>query len=63
MLYVPCVISSVSSDGVSDVSRVESTLERWLVIDKNLVVNLFYIYTIINEIFKVGVKKIFKNVF
>jgi glycosyltransferase involved in cell wall biosynthesis len=62
MRYVPYVISKVSSGGVSDVRRLESILETWLVVDKKLVVNLFYIVAIISEILKEGAKKYLKMI-
>ncbi|WP_097460153.1 glycosyltransferase family 2 protein [Mangrovitalea sediminis] len=57
MRHVACVISKISSGGVSDVRRIDSILEWWIVVDKKTVVNLFYIFRIIGEMLKGGVKK------
>lgn len=57
--YVPEVICSISAGGISDVRRVDSILGWWLVVDKNFLINIFYIILLTKEIFKGFIKKHF----
>jgi len=61
--YIDIIIANYSAGGLSDIKRVDSIVGRWNVIDKNTKVNLYYIWTILKEIFKTWVKQIFKKVF
>jgi len=61
--YIDIIIANYSAGGLSDIKRVDSIVGWWNVIDKNTKVNLYYIWTILKEIFKTWVKQIFKKVF
>lgn len=54
--YIPVVVASVSSGGVSDIKRVDSIVSRWNILSKNFKVNVYYIRLIIVEM----IKKVFK---
>lgn len=41
MTVIPLTLSRVSSGGISDTKRIDSILERWITVDKNLKVNFF----------------------
>ena len=51
-IYLPLIISKVSSGGISDIKRIDSIIERWNIIDKKLKINLFYLFLILKEIVK-----------
>lgn len=57
MKYLPFVISNVSAGGVSDVKRVDSVLERWLIVEKNFIVNISYLAILTQTILKMSIKK------
>jgi len=59
--YQPYVFSRISAGGVSDARRIDSILEWWLIVDKNNFINTVYCLRIINEVFKVAVKKILRK--
>lgn len=56
--YIPVVVASISSGGVSDVKRIESIVSRWKILDKSIKVNTYYLYLIISETFKKFIKTI-----
>lgn len=57
MTGLPYTVSRVTSGGVSDIKRVDSILERWIIVDKKLEVNLFYLYLIFTGLLKDAIKK------
>lgn len=59
LIRIPHVISTVSGGGVSDVRRVESILEQWMVVEKTTWVNTVYILRLFVENFKDFIKKRF----
>jgi hypothetical protein len=56
--YIPIVVSSVSSGGVSDIKRIESIVSRWNILDKSFKVNIYYIKLILTEMLKKYLKKL-----
>jgi len=56
MTVIPLTLSRVSSGGISDTKRIDSILERWLIVDKNHRVSLFYTYIILTVMLKDLVK-------
>jgi glycosyltransferase involved in cell wall biosynthesis len=61
MAYISFLISKVSAGGVSDIKRVDSILERWLIIDKSFFVNLRYIFIISINVTKGYINSLFRN--
>lgn len=57
MKYLPLVISNVSAGGISDVKRVDSVLERWLIVEKDFIVNINYLAILTQTILKMSIKK------
>lgn len=57
MKYLPFVVSNVSAGGVSDVKRVDSVLERWLIVEKDFFVNISYLAILTQTIIKMSIKK------
>ena len=55
--FVDVVISSITSGGISDISRAASIVSWWKVVEKNYKVNLHYILLIIKETLKIPIKK------
>ena len=56
--YIDTVVSSVSAGGISDINRVESIVGWWNVVEKDDIVNLYYLFIIFKEMFKEKVKKV-----
>jgi glycosyltransferase involved in cell wall biosynthesis len=59
--YLPLMLASVSSGGISDVKRIESILSRYKFIDKNLKVHGYYGWLIVLEFMKSFLKKILRR--
>jgi glycosyltransferase involved in cell wall biosynthesis len=57
-IQVGDVIASFAAGGVSDVKRINSILGFWRVVDKSLVINLFYLQYLLKEILKLVIKKV-----
>jgi glycosyltransferase involved in cell wall biosynthesis len=55
---VELTVARFEAGGVSDVRRIDSILGRWVVVDKSLINNMFYIYAICKELLKSQVKRI-----
>lgn len=49
----------IEAGGVSDVNRVNSILERWLLVDKSMKIIIFYCLIVIKESYKLRAKRIF----
>ena len=54
--YMDMVVSSISSGGVSDIKRIDSTVGRWNIIEKNTKINIYYIQLILKEMLKDWIK-------
>lgn len=52
ILYMPQVISKISSGGISDTKRIDSILEWWSIIEKTPMVNLRYSFLVFWEVIK-----------
>jgi glycosyltransferase involved in cell wall biosynthesis len=57
--YIDIIVANYSAGGLSDIKRVDSIVGRWNVIEKNTIVNLYYIWIILKEILKGWVKGVF----
>lgn len=57
MTGMPLTLSRVSSGGVSDTKRIDSILERWVIVEKNNEVNFFYLNLIFCGLLKDVIKK------
>jgi glycosyltransferase involved in cell wall biosynthesis len=55
---VDLTVAKFEAGGVSDVHRIDSILGRWVIVDKRLITNIFYIYAICKELLKSQVKRI-----
>jgi hypothetical protein len=55
---VDLTVARFEAGGVSDVCRIDSILGRWVVVDKSLINNMYYIYAICKELLKLQVKRI-----
>lgn len=55
-LKIPIFISSISAGGVSDINRIDAILEMWIIVNKTLKVNCFFVFLIIKEIMKTFIK-------
>jgi glycosyltransferase involved in cell wall biosynthesis len=55
---VDLTVAKFQAGGVSDVCRVDSILGMWVVVDKKLINNMYYIYAICKELLKSKVKRI-----
>lgn len=55
---VDLIVARFEAGGVSDVQRMDSILGWWVVVDKSLISNIFYIYTVCKELLKSQVKRI-----
>ena len=60
--YVPTVVSSIKAGGVSDIKRIQSLINRWSILPKNLKVNVYYLLLIVNEVVKRVIKFILKRI-
>ncbi len=58
--YIPMIVASVSTGGVSDIKRIDSIVSRWNIIDKNFGLNIYYLKLIILEMIKSYIKKILR---
>ncbi|WP_164970297.1 glycosyltransferase family 2 protein [Halarcobacter ebronensis] len=58
--YIPMIVASVSAGGLSDIRRIESIVSRWKIVDKNIIVNIYYLKLIIMESLKPYIKKILR---
>lgn len=56
--YIPLLLSSITSGGVSDVKRIESIVSRWKILDKNIKINTYYLYLIVVEMIKKSIKTV-----
>jgi glycosyltransferase involved in cell wall biosynthesis len=54
--YIPVIVSSISTGGVSDIKRIDSIVSRWNIIDKSFGVNIYYLKLIIMEMIKPYIK-------
>ena len=54
--FVPETISLCEAGGISDLKRIDSIVGMWNVVDKNLRVNVFYIFIICKEFIKEFIK-------
>lgn len=58
--YIPMIVASVSTGGVSDIKRIDSIVSRWNIIDKNFGLNIYYLKLIILQMIKSYIKKILR---
>ncbi len=62
MKYMPIVVSNYSAGGLSDIDRIDSILERWLIIEKNNFINMAYVFIVFYTIIKMNIKEyVFKK--
>lgn len=54
--YIPLVICSFEAGGLSDTKRIDSILGWWSIVDKNMPINIAYIFLLIKEVVKMTIK-------
>ncbi|MDY0221997.1 MAG: glycosyltransferase family 2 protein [Desulfobacterium sp.] len=55
--YINTVIANYSAGGFSDVKRVDSIVGCWNVVEKNTMVNIYYLWIVLKELVKIELKK------
>jgi len=60
--HIDITVANYSAGGLSDIKRIDSIVGWWNIIEKNTKVNLYYVWSILKEIFKEWVKKCLKLV-
>ncbi|MED0656407.1 glycosyltransferase family 2 protein [Anoxybacillus ayderensis] len=63
-LYSDKIIASISAGGLSDTARIESIKSHWNSVkrfDPSIKINIYYLYLIIDEIFRRAIKTILPN--
>lgn len=57
LVNYPSLISKVNAGGVSDIDRVDSILERWLIVDKGFISNFCYLFIVLSCVIKSYIKR------
>ena len=55
--FIDLTIAKFEAGGVSDVNRIDSILQRWEIVEKTLINNMFYCMLIVKEILKKIIKR------
>lgn len=56
--FIDVIAARFKASGVSDINRIDSILGRWCLIDKFFSFNLYYLYLVAKELFKMKLKRL-----
>lgn len=59
--YIDIIVANYSAGGLSDIKRVDSIVGCWNAIEKNTKVNLYYVWIVLMESFKIFIKSFLKK--
>lgn len=59
--YINKNVATITAGGISDIKRIDGIISMWNILEKNTKINLYYIFRVLKEMLKIGVKFVLKG--